>query len=285
MSTAEQTDFDWDRAWHTVWKPDPANPWFAYQADVYASWSGRCLGNVPTTARQVLKTDAFDEACGFCPLQLAFAPMRPVLMDISSDILHDARERLGSQGAIGAVTDVRCLAFRPASLDLVFSPSTLDHFADERDIVRSLREIFCALRPGGRLLVTLDNPANPMIRARQMIFRLTGPMGAAIPFPMGKTLSRARLVSFLERVGFEVLDSGYLVHTPRVLGLWLAEFAARAGCPRVARRLRAAYGRIERIARALPTRCFSAHFVAVDCRRADDGSAGRAAPPTDRSRG
>jgi SAM-dependent methyltransferase len=267
MSTAEQTDFDWDRAWHTAWKPDPANLWFAYQADVYASWSERCLGKVPTTARRVLKTDAFDEACGFCPLGLAFAPMRPVLMDISSVIMRDARERLGSQGAIGAVTDVRRLAFRPASLDLVFSPSTLDHFTDERDIARALREIFCALRPGGRLLVTLDNPANPVIRARQMIFRLTGPMGGVIPFPMGKTLSRARLVAFLERVGFEVLDSGYLVHTPRILGLWLAEFAARAGRPRLAGRLRAAYGRIERIARALPTRRFSAHFVAVDCRR------------------
>src|SRR5262247_1448716 len=124
-TSASTREIDWDRVWRDAWKPDPASPWFAYQVDVYASWSTRRLGALPTSARRVLKTDAFDEACGFRPLQPAFSTMRPLLMDISPAILGEARRRLSLERGIGAVMDVRRLAFRPASLDLVFSPSTL----------------------------------------------------------------------------------------------------------------------------------------------------------------
>src|SRR5574342_388192 len=61
-------DVDWDREWQRVWKPHPDNAWFLYQADVYAAWL-EAAGEDPTAL--VLKTDAFDEACGFDPLVLA----------------------------------------------------------------------------------------------------------------------------------------------------------------------------------------------------------------------
>lgn len=275
MTPRSGRDVDWDREWRVAWKAHPANPWFGYQADVYAGWSRRRLLRIPSRARRVLKTDAFDEACGFRPLDEAFAGVRPVLMDISPLVLGEAARIVSTPETserraemIGAVTDVRRLAFRSGSFDLVFSPSTLDHFSDERDIAAALRELHRVLGPGGRLLVTLDNPANPIVGARRVVYRLTGPLGGVIPFAMGRTLSRARLVALLNREGFEVLASAYLVHAPRFLGLWLGELAARAGRERLGARLRALLGRVEWIAARLPSRRWSGHFVAADCRQA-----------------
>jgi SAM-dependent methyltransferase len=267
MTPRSGHDVDWDREWRAAWKAHPANPWFGYQADVYADWARRRLIRIPSRARRMLKTDAFDEACRFHPLDEAFAGVRPVLMDISPLVLGEARSASGAE-MIGAVTDVRCLAFRSGSFDLVFSPSTLDHFSDERDIAEALRELHRVLAPGGRLLVTLDNPANPIVGARRAIYRLTGPLGGVIPFAMGRTLSRARLVTLLNREGFEVLDSAYLVHAPRFLGLWLGELTARAGRGRLGARLRAVLRRVEWLAARLPSRRWSGHFVAADCRPA-----------------
>jgi hypothetical protein len=75
--------------------------------------------------------------------------------------------------------------------------------------------------------VTLDNPANPILRIRQLIYGMTGALGGLIPFRMGLTLSRRALVEAAEQVGLEVYDSGYLIHAPRVLALWAGEWAAR----------------------------------------------------------
>jgi SAM-dependent methyltransferase len=267
MTPRSGREVDWDREWRTSWKAHPANPWFGYQADVYADWARRRLVRIPSRVERMLKTDAFDEACGFRPLDEAFAGVRPVLMDISSLVLGEACRASGA-AMLGAVTDVRRLAFRSGSFDLVFSPSTLDHFSDERDIAAALRELHRVLGPGGRLLVTLDNPANPIVGVRRAIYRLTGPLGGVIPFAMGRTLSRAQLVTLLNREGFEVLDSAYLVHAPRFLGLWLGELTARAGRGRLGVGLRALLGRVEWLAARLPSRRWSGHFVAADCRPA-----------------
>jgi hypothetical protein len=186
-------------------------------------------------------------------------------MDVSKRILAEA-SRTTPGVRLGCVTDVRRLSFQPGSFDLVFSPSTLDHFGDEDDLVAGLRELRGVLRAGGRLLVTLDNPANPLLAARRIVHRVLGPVGGLIPFPMGRTLSRRRLVAALGQAGFEVLRSGTLVHAPRILGLWLGEWAARRGHPRRGRWLHAAFVRIERIFGALPSRGLTGHFVAADCR-------------------
>jgi len=139
-----------------------------------------------------------------------------VMMDISLRVVCAAC-LAGSPMQRACVTDIRALAWRPASCDLVYSPSTLDHFLHGRDIPAALSELGVVLRPGGRLLLTLDNPSNPLVRARNALWQLVGPVNPLIPFPMGRTLSRAALVNVLERVGFEVLRSGYVVHAPRTV--------------------------------------------------------------------
>ena len=271
MTARSRAVVDWDLEWEKAWKAHPSNPWFRYQADAYAAWLHvRAPQALARTPRRILKTDAFEEACGFDPLRFALDARGYVLMDVSARILSHAR-RWPSAAGPACATDVRALAFRRAAFDLVVSPSTLDHFADPRHIAVALREIRRVLRPGGHLLVTLDNPANPILRARRLVYRLTGPVGGLIPFPIGLTLSRARLVAVLEREGLEVCASGYLLHMPRLLGLWLGEWAARGGHARLAAGLCRLYGLLDRLLGALPTRRWTGHFVVVDCRRPSRG--------------
>jgi SAM-dependent methyltransferase len=268
----EIRDLDWDREWQSAWKPHVNNAWFRYQDDVYTSWWRTRVAPPENGERRprVLTTDAFAEACGLPALDGVLPSVRRVLMDVSPRILERAM-RVCERGRIvpiSCVTDVRCPGFRADVFDLVFSPSTLDHFSDAAEIAMALVELRRVLRPGGHLLIALDNPANPLLRVRQALYRRTGSLGGLIPFPMGQTLSRARLVRELEHAGFDVIESRYLVHTPRIVGLWLGELAARTRRDRVGRELRRLFNALERLFAALPSRRWTGHFVAVHCRRA-----------------
>jgi len=67
------------------------------------------------------------------------------------------------------VADVRQLDFGDNSIELIISNSTLDHFQQAEDIDRSLAELARVLVPGGLLLVTMDNPLNPVIALRNRL--------------------------------------------------------------------------------------------------------------------
>jgi SAM-dependent methyltransferase len=195
--------------------------------------------------------------------------MHRTVMDISLPILWDAVQHARGRELrlLPCSTDVRRLGLRSETFDVVFSPSTLDHFGRTDQIALALRELRRVLKPGGRLLLTLDNRWNPLLRVRNRLYRRRGRVSGLIPFAMGCTLARARLVDALEAAGFEVLDSRYVVHTPRVIGLWLGEWAARAGRARDGDRLRTLFNVLERMLRRLPTAVWTGHFVAVDCVR------------------
>jgi len=263
-------DTDWDLEWERAWKAHRANSWFRYQAEAYGAWVEKHLGPLSAGgAVRVLKTDAFEEACGFRFLQRSLAGHQRVLMDVSPRILAravDGDER-NERHALACATDVRRLGLRSAAFDLIVSPSTLDHFADERDIAASLDELHRALRPGGYLVISLDNPANPILRVRRAVHRFSGPVGGLIPFPMGRTLSRSALVRALTRCGFEVMESGYLVHAPRLFGLWLAEWTARRGTLALGKRLHDWLWQWDRALAVAPLRRWTAHFVIAACRR------------------
>jgi SAM-dependent methyltransferase len=77
-----------------------------------------------------------------------------------------AGERKGFQVSRG---DVRKLEFADGWFDLIFSNSTLDHFATRAEIVESIAGFARLLAPGGYLLITLDNPQNPVVWCRNLL--------------------------------------------------------------------------------------------------------------------
>jgi SAM-dependent methyltransferase len=252
----------WDREWTRAWKAHPENAWFAYEADVYLDRIGRRRG--VERATRALKTDAFDEACRRRQLTDGLGDDVCVI-DVSPRIAAQAA-RAGWAGVITCAGDVRRLPFAAASFDVVLSTSTLDHFDRRDEITIALTELRRVLADGGRLLVTLDNPANPILRLRQIIYGITGAIGGLIPFRMGLTLSRRALIEAAEEAGLEVCESGYLIHAPRVLAHWAGVWAARRHSRAATRGLTRVLRAIERVAHRLPTRRWSGHFIFVECR-------------------
>ena len=163
-----------------------ANPiWRRYSDSLVRDWIVKHLPAAPLTT--VLKTDLFEEAVGAGTYPLLESVSEHVFaIDLSASVCRRAVCRY--KDLFVSVSDVRQLAFRPASFDLIVSISTLDHFENQRHIQAALDQLFSALKPGGVLLVTLDNPANPVVRFRNaMPWRVLKRLGL-VPYPTGATM-------------------------------------------------------------------------------------------------
>jgi ubiquinone/menaquinone biosynthesis C-methylase UbiE len=128
----------------------------------------------------LLKTDVFDEAFGegVYPT-LASKAKRLISMDISVPTLQPARARYLDMRAVKA--DVRCLPFADGAFDIIVSNSTLDHFKSHDQILESLHELRRTLLPGGQLLLTMDNLANPAVWLRNSLpFRWLNRLGSSL---------------------------------------------------------------------------------------------------------
>jgi SAM-dependent methyltransferase len=211
----------------------------------------------------ILKTDLFEEACGEDQVlfDLGFSKANTVGIDAAHSIAARARSRSENSKFSFVTADVRRLPFPAGHFDLVFSNSTLDHFDNAPDLERSIGELVRITRPGGLLVLTLDNPWNPLYWALRACSRC-----GYTPFPMGYTLSASKLQRRLREAGFEVLRTDWLIHNPRLIstGLFLLmrrALRSRADAPIAALlRLFARFGR-------LPAKCFTACFVAVSARK------------------
>ena len=241
----------------------PPHLWRAHSDAVNSAWLSPHLP--PTPRERILKTDLFDEAlaAGLQPLLSARA-RKVVGMDLSVATVRSARTR--SAQVKGVAADVRNLPFASSAFDSIVSISTLDHFAAAADILSSLRELHRVLRPGGQLLLTLDNLANPVVALRNALpFR---PLHALsiLPYQIGATLGPRRLRRAVADAGFEVLDVAAILHCPRVLAVAGARIVERYGTLRVKRRYAALLLACERVA-AWRTRFLTGYFVAVVARR------------------
>ena len=210
---------------------------------------------------RVLKTDAFDEAFGdglARPLRERFETLCEV--DVAVPVLRAARR--GNPGLRGVGGDVRALPLGDATMDAVVSLSTLDHFDEVDHIDAALAEFARVLRPGGRLIVTLDNPVNPAVALRN---RLPGSWLRRIglvPYYVGETIGPDRLARTLARHAFEVIEMDAIQHAPRAPAVALAWLLSRGGGKAAERAfLRAATG-FERL-RGWPTRFRTGYFVAA----------------------
>lgn len=220
---------------------------------------------VPSSTGRVLKTDLFDEAMGvgLAPL-LATRARRIAAIDIAPSVLRAAAMRYPDVDVVAA--DVRRLPFADASFDAVVSNSTLDHFAARDEIRASLAGIHRVLRPGGRLVLTLDNLRHPGVAIRNaMPAGLLRRIGL-VPYPVGATLGPRGLMRMVRASGFDVLEVDALLHCPRALAVRRASRLERAGDTGSERRFLARLGRWERLSR-LPTRFLTGHYVGVLARK------------------
>jgi len=209
----------------------------------------------------VLKTDLFDEAFGDGLHPFMRSNDRSINgIDISATIIAEVKRKFPEIHA--AVADVRQLPFKNDHFDLIISNSTLDHFKVASEISVAVAELYRVLRPGGQMVLTLDNLRNPMITLRHILpFRLLHSLGV-VPYFMGATFGPRGLHKMVRQAGFQVIDTASIMHCPRVVAVAVAgllqRHAKRPAQQRLLRRLMA----FEKLSR-LPTHSFSGHFVAV----------------------
>jgi len=213
----------------------------------------------------LLKTDLFDEAVsdGLSPLLNSLAK-RVFYIDSALKVHEMARYRYSRLQTIGA--DVRHLPFADSAFDGIVSNSTLDHFESPGDLSGSLQELFRVLRPGGHMVLTLDNLSNPMILLRN---RLPYPLLKwlkIVPYYVGFTLRANRLGDLLKETGFEVLEVSAVMHCPRMLAVTIARWLEKHTSPGTQRSFLRLLMAFEGLS-SLPTRFLTGYFVAVKVKR------------------
>jgi SAM-dependent methyltransferase len=218
--------------------------------DLLGRWLGRPSG-------RWLKTDLFEEGLP----DRALVPSLPSAAWIGMDVSPAVVTRAAPAVAVALVADARALPFRAGAFDGALSTSTLDHFDDAGDIDRSLAELARVLRPGGRLVLTLDNLANPLIRARNALPAGVARRTGLVPFAVGSTLDEAGGRRAMARAGLDVEAAEHLLHAPHVVGTRLARLGPWE---------RSVLPRFEALART-PAARWTGHFVAFLATRPSRG--------------
>lgn len=211
----------------------------------------------------LLKTDLFEDAFGDDTLLPALLANRQRIVgfDWISPVVQRAAHRFRGTALSAVTADCRTLPLASASVATVLSPSTLDHFPARAEFDKSIGELARVLEPGGLLLITLDNPRNPLY----WLLRLMSRTGFT-PFPLGYTPSPSVLEAQLRDAGFEVLGREWLVHNPRLVTtaifMTLQKLLGRRS-DRVVEFLLEFFDLLG----ALPTRGFTACFYATCARK------------------
>ena len=254
---------DWQRRRpHRLWREFTDRQ----QIGLLQSWTGGLLtrwasGGIGAGSQpDLLKTDLFDEVAsqGIVPWLLA-SGANVTGIDVSPAIVAEAVAR--NPGLEAVVADVRSLPFSEASFDVVFSGSTLDHFESAADIQTALGELCRVLRPGGTLILTLDNPANPLIWLRNgPLLGLLRRIGI-VPYQVGATLGPRALKRAVHAAGFTVIETTAVMHCPRAIAVAVAgpmERLSRSWQESFLRHLQT-WERLE----LWPTCWLTGHYVAV----------------------
>jgi SAM-dependent methyltransferase len=248
----------WDSIGQEWQRRRPQTLWRRYCDQLHISLLRRWLGDQERP--DVLKTDLFDEVAGEGLVGYLAQHANSVTgIDVSPVIVEQAGAKHPSLKAL--VADVCHLPFADGSFDLIVSDSTLDHFASPDQIGVSLGELARTLRPSGQLLLTMDNPANPLIWLRNG--RL-GPMlrrAGIVPYYVGATLRPKALVRAVRDAGLEVRETTAIMHCPRVLAVALSERLGRRGPDRHEAFLKWLHS-FECLER-LPTKYLTGRFVAI----------------------
>lgn len=208
-----------------------------------------------------LKTDLFEERSPDRALLPHLRTAEWLGSDLSPEVAR-AAVHLGTAAAVAA--DVRRLPFGDGTVDGILSTSTLDHFDHTAEIDRSLAELRRVLAPGGHLVLSLDNPHNPLIRLRNALPSGLARRTGLVPFSVGATYGAAEGRAALQRAGFEVLRTAHLLHAPHVIGTRMAAWRWYE---------HQVLPRFDRLAHTRMAR-FSGHFVAFHATVGAPGTSG-----------
>jgi len=234
--------------------------WYSYMEEVYGSLIAKAREG--PIAGPSLKTDLYEEARG-SRSPLWHLPSPRVGVDLSPEIVSAARRNCHCKSHEGEflVADVRNLPFPDAYFGCVLSGSTLDHFEQRDEILVSLRELARVLAPGGVLILTLDNPHNPLLYLRSRFGRLSGLR--LLPYFIGATLTRRQGVAALTAAGLQVRSVRAVSHAPRDPAMRFARLRDRVPNRRGTKRFVNALMRFEALERA-PSRWRTGYYLAFE---------------------
>lgn len=218
----------WDEILAESSRGAPLVAWRSYMQRVYR----RLLMDwLPAAASGVgLKTDLFEEAVSSHYLVSDLGP-GSVGVDCSPAIVQAARRRLRAHNRqpLLVVGDLRQLPLKAGTIKHILAGSSLDHFPNKSDIAKGLLELERVLAPGGTLVVTFDNPHNPVVRLRNFLpFVWLNRLGL-VPYYVGATYTRTEAREQLKAAGFTVTDETVVAHAPRAPAIWLVMLAERIG--------------------------------------------------------
>ena len=243
----------------------PASVWRAHADRVNVDL---CRAFWPSSRpRRVLKTDLFDEASGQGLLPV-LAPESGATfgIDHAANTASLSRRRHGSLRA--TVADVRALPFADGAFDLVISNSTLDHFERREEIEKSLRELARVMADRGRLILTLDNPVNPVVALRNLLpFSWLNRIGL-VPYFVGQTAGPAEGRRLLTGAGFTTVALGTALHCPRAPAVAMAAIVDRTSWVWPRRVLLGLLSRFESLGR-WPTRLATGYYVTFVAEKID----------------
>jgi len=210
---------------------------------------------------RLLKTDLFDEAVSNGLYSLLAKHADHFLgIDLSPGIV--AAVKLRVPGLTLCAADVRDLPFGDASFDVIVSISTLDHFDSVREIQTALQELSRVLRPGGQLLITLDNLSHPVVWLRNILPQRLLLGLRLVPYRAGTTCGPRTLETYCRDAGLEVLRMTAILHCPRALAVACAYLLERFTTRRTQSRYLNALLSFERL-EACPSRFRTGHYTAI----------------------
>ena len=259
----------WDDVFRKTRQAPESEVWRAYMRRVYVGLLQRWR---PSPGSGIgLKTDLFEEAVGADHL-LTDLGTGSIGLDCSLSIACAARARVrrAAHGHGFVVGDLRDVPFRTGSIRRILAGSSHDHFADHRSLEAALAELTRILAPGGTLILTLDNPENPIVWVRNHLpFSWLNRIGL-VPYFVGRTYGGRAARHVLESCGLVVTSATTVAHVPRAPAIWLAALARRTGRARLASALAHLLWSFEALER-WPTRRWTGYYVAL-CARKPEGA-------------
>lgn len=256
-TVASEAGSYWDGVLET-WRLTPANRlWRAHSDAVNTMLLRRWL---PPVTGSLLKTDLFDEAVGegLIP-ELAARADEVMGLDISPAAVHAAAARYPELDA--RVGNVLALPFPDRRFDIVVSNSTLDHFDSVATLDAAVAELARVLRPGGSLIITLDNRSNPIVALRTSVASGALRRLGVVPYFVGATYGSRGLSGSLQGNGLTVFEMTAIMHCPPRLAasLTASQNSRSIDKEEIERHVRRVL-RFELMER-WPTRMVSGHFV------------------------